>query len=249
MKSVCLALLLLIAPLARAGCEDGLLEKLARDFGYLTDSPAHIACKAWPLDPSKTVIVLAHKVPGSEFLKPATDDVEGVYDLDVMVQATTSGEILLRTTEKGALTSDAIALQEIAVDGASYPLAKGVKAFGVRARRSNRHAEIESLSLYAVRDGKIVRVLAPLHTTADFWESHDDMEISWSSKTRGTLALAKSSSHGWNDLVFTERSTEQEFAAHEKPGAPKAAPSVRKFRLRYDGQAYVVPKSLASKQY
>ena len=248
MRKIGLALLLLIVPQAHAGCEDGLLEKLTRDFGDLTNSRIHIACKAWPHDPSKTVIVLAHKAPGSESSQSVTDD-EGVYDLDVMVQATESGEILLRETEKGALTSDAIALQDIAIDGASYPLAKGVSGFGVRTRRSNRHAEIESLSLYAVRDGKVVRVLAPLHTALDFWESDNDMQISRSSKTRGTLALTDSLSHGWNDLVFTVRNTEQVFATEGKPDVPKTVRSVRKYRLRYDGQAYVVPKSLVPQQY
>lgn len=248
MRTVFVALLVLIAPIAHAGCEDGLLEKLNREFGYPTDSPARIACKAWPLEPSKTIIVLARKVRNSEPLQSAAND-EGVFDLDVMVQATESGEILLRDTEKGALISDAFSLQEVGVDGASYPLAKGVSAFGVRARRSNRHGAIESLSLYAVRAGKVVRVLAPLHTLREFWQSDDDKEVSRESKTTGTLALAGSSSHGWNDLIYTQRHLEQELAAQAKPGAPKVVPSVRRFRLRFGGQAYAVPESLVSQQY
>ncbi len=239
-------ILVLIASVASAECDDQ-HEALNREFGYPAESPAYIACKAWPLEPTKMIVVFAHKAPDSRFAQDAAD-AEGVYDLNILVQATESEKILLRLTEKGALTSDAFALQEVAVDGARFPLAKGIQGFGIRSRRSNRVAEIESLSLYAVVNGKIIQVLAPLHTTLSFCESPDGMQCSRTSKTTGTLALADTSSHGWTDLLFTERNEVSEF---ERDGSPAAKPvrSIRKFRLRYEGHCYVIPKALVSEQY
>ncbi len=247
MKSCLYSLLLvLIALFARADCDDQ-LDKLNHEFGYPEGSPAYIACKAWPLNPAKMIIVFAHKAPDSRFSQ-GDSDVESLYDLNVMVQSSDSGEILLRLSEKGALTSDAFTLQDVTVDGAGFPLAKGIPAFGIRSRRSNRVAEIESLSLYAVVNNKIIQVLAPVHTTLSFCESPDDRQCARTSKTTAALSLAKTSSNGWADLVLTERKVIEEFGPDGSPIA-KPVGSSRKFRLRFDGQTYVIPKALASEQY
>ncbi len=238
--------IVLIAPLARAGCDDQ-LEKLNHEFGYPENSPAYIACKAWPLEPVKTIVVFAHKVPDSRFSQEQAD-AEGVYDLNVMLQASHSGEILLRLTEKGALISDAFTLQDVSVDGARFPLAKGIAAFGIRSRRSNRVAEIESISLYAVVNNKIIQILGPLHTTLSLCESPDDRQCSQTSKATATLTLVHTSSNSWADLVFTERKVIEEFGPDGVASA-KPVRSSRKFRLRYDGQKYVIPKALAFDQY
>ena len=238
--------LVLIAPLARAGCDDQ-LEKLNHEFGYPEGSPAYIACKAWPINPAKMIVVFAHKALDSRFSQDKAD-AESVYDLNVMVQASDSGEILLRLTEKAALTSDAFTLQDVSVDGARLLLAKGSPAFGIRSRRSNRVAEIESLSLYAVVNNKIIQVLAPVHTTLSFCESPDDRQCARTSKTTAALSLAKTSSNGWADLIVTERKVIEEFGTDGLPIA-KPVGSSRKFRLRFDGQNYVIPKALAANQY
>jgi hypothetical protein len=238
-----------LASLARAGdCDDLQDATLQELFGAMTEAPRHTACRTWPGDESKTIVLLADRAPPTEAW-PATDDGEGLYNLHIAVR---DGSSVLHATEKNALTSDAFALQGLAVDGVTYPLAQGVKAFGVRARRSNRHADIETLSLYAVRDGKLVRILAPVNTLASFSEASNEVDCFRSSVTRSTLALATPATstpskrgHQWTDLVISQRSTVRE----PKPGDPACTTTeshrIHRYRLRFDGQTYPVPTALS----
>jgi hypothetical protein len=238
-----------LASLAHSADCEGLSEAALQGlFGVIAEAPHHAACRTWPGDESKTIVLLADRAPPTEAW-PATDDGQGLYNLHIAVR---DGVSVLHATEKNALTSDAFALQGLAVDGAAYALAQGMKAFGVRAQRVNRHAEIETLSLYAVRDGKLVRILAPVNTLASFSEASNEVDCFRSSVTRSTLALATPATstalkrgRDWADLVITQRSTVRE----PKPGDPACTMTeshrIHRYRLRFDGKTYPVPTALS----
>jgi hypothetical protein len=240
-----ITVILLVASLpALADCE-GLITSMNKRLNYPDlDTRAYVAdCKVWPAHPDKTIVALAHFQEGSNFSLPPTSD-EGLYDLDVLIVRTGTEEVLHRLLQKGALTSDAIGLREIAIDTARYTLAKETSAFGVRANRRNPHAEIQSISLYVVRGNALKQVMNKLMTLESFSENQALADCARSSDIRRTLAMAGTSSHGFADLIVKEKSTIAEPFAVKTGCDVKEEKFVRRYRLRFDGVAYVVPPEL-----
>ncbi len=238
------AILLAASSPGFANCEE-LIIRLNKVLHYPdADTRGYIAdCKVWPAHPDRTIVALAHFQEGSGFSHPSTSN-EGLYDLDVLIVKTGTDEVLYRLQQKGALTSDAIALREVAIDTGRYTLARDAAAFGVRANRRKPHAEIQSIRLYVVQGSKLKQVMGKLKTIESFGENQGLADCTRSSDARRTLALASTSSHGHADLIVQEKLTTVEPVEAKAGCDMKEERITRRYRLRFDGAAYVVPPDL-----
>ncbi len=203
---------------------------------YLAD------CKIWPADPRKTLVALAHYQTNSSMSSPASHD--GLYDLDVVIVETASGEILQRILQKGALDSDALYLKSITIDTGRYLLAPTVRAFGVRAMRGNPHADYETLSLYVARNNELTSVMQNLVTYKLFGEPQGPGGCARSSETKRKLAMAKTSHHGLADVLVLETGLEQDQTVVKDGCEIDEHKSAQHYELHFDGASYVLPALL-----
>lgn len=243
LKITAAVLLLSLTQLSYAECE-GLPERLNKKLGYPdheTEGYFHV-CKVWPADASKTIVALAHFQKGSSFSMPPNES-DGLYDLDVLIVKTDSGEIQHRLFQKGALSSDAIYFTGIDIDTARYQLAPGVIAFGLRANRGGP-AEVQTIKLYVLQRNKLKQILNNLSMVEHFAEAHVDCPHS--SEIRRTLALASTASHGYADLILQEKKVEGAPVRTKTDCGVKEIQSSHRYTLRFDGDTYVVPQELQS---
>jgi hypothetical protein len=213
LKIITAAALLQFSALCQASC-DGLAEKLSVELRYpdsaASGTPSFSDCKVWSGDPSKTIVALAHFQPGSSFTSPESN--MGLYDLDTLIVNTMTGEIISRLFQKGALSSDAIVLDKISIDSARYSLAPNVRAFGIRIHhkhpiRGYPH-EFEELNLY-VANGKKIRLVLDALATLDSGGEVGECEGNLSD-VRRTLAMGKSTNHGYADVIVTTKTIDSE---------------------------------------
>jgi hypothetical protein len=235
---------LLLPTLGYADCE-GTVHQVSKTLNYpQDDSVRYFAnCKIWPADPSKTIVALAYFQAGSYFSSPP-DEGEGLYDLDILIVSTASGDILQRLFQKGALASDAIALKKITIDTERYVLAPNKLAFGVRVMRGNPHVDFETLNLYMTRNNDLKSVLAGLITYSLFGEPQGPGGCSRSSETKRTFSVAKTSSQGLANLVVQEKKIEEEQTAVDDTCEIDETKSSQRYVLRFDGTKYLLPKLL-----
>ncbi|MES2297078.1 MAG: hypothetical protein V4582_08545 [Pseudomonadota bacterium] len=157
------------------------------------------------------------------------------YDLDVRVFDRASAAVLQSYTRERAIVSDTVQLAGLSIDTANYAIKSGVRAFGVRAfisRETCAYYENESLELFEVRGAQLRNVFS-------------DTEVRWKMFTctggggaaiTHTLAIAASSSHGYQDLRVSEL---QEQTSATCAFLPCADTAVRRTHLlRFDGNAY-----------
>ncbi len=237
------ALLLSFAQLGWAECE-GLPEQLNKELGYpdLETENYFSACKVWPADAKKTIVALAHFQKGSSFSVPP-DGGDGLYDLDVLIVRSGTGEIQHRLFQKGAVSSDAIRFIGIDLDTARYQLAPKVIAFGLRANRGGP-ADVQTITLYVVRQNRLKSILSKLSMVEYFAESHIDCPHS--SEVRRTLAIANTVSNGFTDLILQEKKTEGVPVGTIDGCTMDETKTSQRYTLRFDGNIYVVPKELQS---
>ncbi|RZI86510.1 MAG: hypothetical protein EOP38_01000 [Rubrivivax sp.] len=212
------------------------------------EPPYFTACGAWPGDTSKRIVLLArYAIKASDKSFPY-DDTEGTYDLDIAVQdQDADGKTIMRLTERGFVISDAISLQGLAVDSATYNLAPGIKAFAIRASRANRRAEVQTLSMYAVHHGQLMKVMGPMNAFTSFCESANDASCFRTEAKRSTLTVVKkkpSSAPNWADLMVTQRWTLQEATIPGEAHKMSIKQARQRYRLRFNGQTYPIPAPL-----
>ena len=224
------------------GCEQALPTlalRVADRLGHLRGKQIHTAvCKAWPGDSTKTIVALVREKDG------ATDGMAD-YDLDVAVLRTDSGEILQHVLQKGAITSDAMRFDGIAIDTANYALARNVRAFGLRTHHSHSggtSSSDETLRLYVPQGTVLKPVLAELTMNTSGYDRGDGCNGSW--ETARTVALGSASNQGYAQLVISEASTRQEVKTRKGRCTEVVSRSSRRYVLPFDGTQYVLPAGL-----
>jgi len=231
---------------ARVSCAEceGLFDQLNKSLGYPESETEgyFAACKVWPADANKTIVALAHFQKGSSYGEPSSWG-EGLWDLDMLIVKTDSGEIQHRLFQKGAVSSEAIRFIGIDIDTARYQLAPTTIAFGIRANFGGP-ADVETLSLYVIQQNKLKPILSKLIMLANYGEDHVECP-SWSRATR-TLAIAKTVSNGYADLILQEKKVEQDMVDDDtneiSPGCTvEETKSSQRYTLRFDGNTYIVP--------
>jgi hypothetical protein len=243
LKITVAALLLSLTQLSYAKCE-GLTETLNEKLGYLSNETEGYfsACKIWPADAGKTIVALAHFQKGSSITVPP-DSSDGLYDLDVLVVKTDSGEIQHHLFQKGVLSSDAISFSGIDIDTARYQLAPGVIAFGLRFNRGGP-AEVQTIRLYVIQQKKLKQILSKLSMVEYFSEAQVDCPHS--SNVRRTLAVAGTANHGYADLVLQEKMIVGDPVRTKSDCTVKKWQNSHRYILHFDGDTYVVPQELQS---
>lgn len=223
---------LLVTTGVRAECEKPQLSEGIRGYS---------ACKDWPAFDGQTITASSAFTVDPKY----PDSYVGMFDLNLAVVDSASAKVLASFRQAEAFSSDAIRLDEVAIDTARYTLAPQVRAFGVRAsyRGSSRlnPGDGVTLSLF-VREGKRLRpVMEKLETYVygGEWDGScagDRYEI-----TR-TVSIGKNSSHGYADLIIrtVTMSTHGEGEGDEcQIASTTAKPELT--TLRYDGKRYVLP--------
>lgn len=242
LKIIIAIALLQLSQISQAAC-DGLADKVSSELHYPDSASAEgrffSDCKIWPIDSSQTIVVLAHFQKGSSFTSPESN--MGLYDLDILLVKTKSARVVSRLFQKGALSSDSVGLDRIAIDTARYNLAPNVRAFGIRVhyahpKRYYPH-EFEDLNLYVINGEEISLVLDKLGTIDSGGEVGEC--DGFFSDTRRTLAIGKTTSHGYADLVVTTKTIDSETKIlNGECVEVKQQPSVTQDTLQFDGKAY-----------
>jgi len=235
-----IAVLLGVSRLAYAGCD------VTPEHNGPPDT--FHASKPWPVAPDRSIVATATFQQGSGFSQPEEVGI-GLYDLEVMVQDDTGAHETARGCFKGALPSDAIELDGLSIDTGRYVLAHGVRAFGVRAHNTHTSraspSEIERLYLYVQKDDKVVPILGPLDMETSFGES-DGQDTGSSRVTHLSIDMAKTSHHGYADLVVTETYIESQWApkAESAQGEDSKTEYTKRYTLEFDGATYPLPAEL-----
>jgi hypothetical protein len=233
-----------------AACDTGLAERM---HGKLHPDRRldheRAVCEPWRAFPGRFIVVLPMPRPAAE---PEFTE----FDLDVLVvqQAdngnTERATVVSRLFERSGLTEDAMRIASIKVDTARYTLAGDARAFGLRvvyrgSSRANPH-ESERLTLYVPQGPKLAKVLQGLETTLERGEWDTNCTGSFET-VRGSLAVARTTSNGYADLLLRQTRSDtvslaqgEECVTHERPA--RFASST----LQFDGTRYRVPKGVTA---
>ena len=245
--AVVFLLLMVFALPCSADC-DTQVERIADLLSRFTkhSERAFADCKVWPADPGKTIVAVAalQKLSSSGQLSTLDD---GVYGLSVFVVSGSDGKILHRFVEDDALPSDSISLSGIAIDTARYRLATSVLAFGVRATQGNPRVEIIGLDLYVPSPDGLKRVLKGLRVVSRYSEQRT-ANCYRNDETERMIAIARSTTRGYADLVLTEKHVITQPVTVRKPPAGQCAStqtsSTSRYLLRFDGKSYQIPQAM-----
>ena len=208
--------------------------------------PGYSVCKEWPAYDGQTITALSQIEPDPT-LSDAPDGT-GMYDLKLAVVSNVDGKPLARYAQASVYSSDAVRFDGLSIDTARYKLTSDLRAFGVRAgfTGSSRANPFEQavLSLY-VREGNALRpVLEQLviESSNGEWDTNCAGEFS---RTQRTLDLAKTSSHGFADLIVRSvtTGTQNTLGKTDCESTDTVGKTVLT-TLRYDGRQYVVPKDM-----
>ncbi|GAB7533370.1 hypothetical protein PS3A_57860 [Pseudomonas sp. 3A(2025)] len=237
------ALALLVTPLfASADCTEH-LQTWAKTLqpGLKLDSE-HAVCKINPGNASQTLAALP-------FAENVDADGQGDYGLGVIVADTATGKIIARHYQPGAIVSDAIFFESLALDTARYQLTPTLRAFGVRishtgSSRVNPYSGT-LLNLY-VLDGQTVRpVMDKLEVRASSadWDGACNGDFT---ETERTISIAGKSKNGLASLLVEEKTVHtKDVAKGDDCETVERTPVVSRATLEYDGQRYPVPAQLA----
>ncbi len=200
-------------------------------------------CKDWPAYPGQTLSATARFERASNYVEGNS---HGFYDVDLSVLQDRESVPVATYHQAAAFETDGVALVELALDTARYKVAADLRAFGVRARVTNASRlnplEEVQLSLY-VREGATLRpVLSQLLVSQYSGEWNDVCEGERSEIIR-TVEVAKTSSHGYADLIVKTQQTGTSSVGDAESCEDKIThyPPVLT-TLRYDGKSYVLPQ-------
>lgn len=229
----------------RSSVQDDGLQLRLHDRSRVIDL-AQVQCKPWPARPELTLLAVTLLEPSAAVEEVEQGQPVGVADLEVLVVDSATLTVRHRHRENGVLTSDAIGVTGLNLDTALYRLGPKVLAFGVRIARTGASRanpfSIESLRLYAVREGALQPVLRNLAVGRASGEWDTRCVGRWRDITR-TVAIGEPGPSGWADLLVSGQVVDSVTA--EKGGECDESEhheSQQQVRLRHDGTGYPVPE-------
>ncbi|SDI97490.1 hypothetical protein SAMN05216189_10117 [Pseudomonas delhiensis] len=134
----------------------------------------------------------------------------GEVDLDVFLLNPKNRKIVAATSDSGALTDEAIRFAGASIDTAKYEISKGVRAFGVRVdwvgqSQPNPYSS-QSLNLYILRGGELVKVLSGLRTYE--YSGEWDMHCSGAFNKKSSTIYISPTTDGYHELKIKEDSVD-----------------------------------------
>jgi hypothetical protein len=230
-------------------CKEQLSALLKRTDSIAFDDQGFSACKALPTDRTLNIVALANLQRSATL----TDSFKQ-YDLDVLLIRNKSGRVVKKLSQKDAIESDAVALRGIAIDTARYQLTSKVRAFGVQAYfTSNSHsysASYTTINLYVSDGNALKEVLSSLVMndeagSGDFdFVDANDICTGTTTQIKRTLAIAKTTNHGYADILVTEKKKQSNSNLVKSVCKTTPLQSTKLYTLQFDGNVYVVPKEL-----
>jgi hypothetical protein len=202
--------------------------------------PKYAVSKPWPGDPSRTIVALA--LPEESAGNADNEDAQS-FALELLVMKTGSGEVIQRYHEDNAFASDAFEFDGIALDTADYAVKSSIRAIGVRASYDHSgasSADQTTLRLFLPKGRSLKSLLAPLVVSSDSGEGQSDCS-SDSSRSVSTVAIGKTFTHGYADLIVRENTTSSKTENCKETHSA----STKVWTLRFDGRQYPVPPDLA----
>jgi hypothetical protein len=143
---------------------------------------------------------------------------DGRYDLTVVLARESDQKILGRYFGRGELESNAVLLDSVDIDPASYKLSITALTFGVRVRNTSRSSSYiaadDTLSLFSFKNGTLTKVLDKLSVNSDsgnlkhFCGASTDVDH----VTRYVI-VSKSETNGMRNLIV--RAIKKNFAIPE----------------------------------
>lgn len=199
-------------------------------------APQAGTCRVWPAHPELTLLA----VPVWNDRDSLPDAPDG--DLELMVIDTASATPRAWSVLRGAVDSDAVRFDGVALDTARYRLDDAHWTFGVRTRFTgasspNPYSETR-LRLIAYTPGHLQVLTQPI--------SVDIAQGEWDTRCAGqfqtttrTLEVGAPRPPGFADLIVRERQVARRSAVRGETCVDSDAPAVqRSYRLRHDGRAY-----------
>lgn len=112
------------------------------------------------------------------------------------------------------------------------------------ATRGNPGAEVTTLDLYVAGAGNLKRVLKGLNVVSHFSQSRHDHDCYHASETDRTVAIAKSNTHGYADLVIKEKNVVTKSKRTRGVWTVTKTRFAGRYLLRFDGNIYPKPQAL-----
>jgi hypothetical protein len=201
-----------------------------------------VACKKIPSKSELTIVVLP-------LLTSATDAEVTVYDLDILVVKSNSGEVVSNLYKERALESNAMQIESIKIDTAAYVLNEKYRAFGVKIstyHRGGEEAGNEILSLYVTDGNSLLPILPNIETAFNTFDRmgggcKDNQDV-----TRA-ISISNTKTDGYNNLMVNEKTTSSKDPVQEGDECKKGAVTKTGYTIKYDAQAkkYLVPEKIA----
>ncbi|WP_236195354.1 hypothetical protein [Pseudomonas glycinae] len=200
-------------------------------------------CKEWPAYPELTISANAKFERSSV---PDSADTSGTYDFNLSILKSDPTEPVATYHQGSAFFSGGVALRELSLDTARYKLTPEVRAFGVRVQFTNgsrlNPLEETHLSLYVKEGDKLRPVLSQL-VVYEYGGEWDGDCAGERYETTRTVEIAKTSSHGYADLIIKTRTTGTTNVVEGDTCEDKISVSSPELTtLHYDGKSYVLPK-------
>jgi hypothetical protein len=241
---------------AHASCDTGLAERMHAKLHPARQLDHELAvCQPWRGFMGRFIVVLPIPIPRSP--SSSADSAATEYDLDVLVvqQAdngnTEHAKVVSRLFETAALREDGgTHISDIRLDTARYALAADARAFGLRVSRQGSPQDApysnETLSLYVPHGPKLAKVLDGLETTLERGETNPVDCAGSFNAVHGNLALARSASHGYADLVLRQTRSQSRTSLQGDSCTTREQPArLQTTTLHFDGTEYRQPKAVA----
>lgn len=243
----------LMSVFSQAICREGLLRQVSDDLGYplREDFQGNIsACELLPEDNNRSVIAIASSRKVVEMTDDTLPPVYEDYDLEVVVVNSRSGRVLQRLFQKTKLESAVNSLTAIEIEPIAYPLAKGVKVFGIRSKHEGNSAlavgKKQVLNLYAIHGRTLKNIVQdfPVMYVRKLGNSCApyDLEVYWS------IQYAQTSRHGFVDLLLKEEQIDFTKTTDEKTETcvDDKISHTQIYLVHYDGKSYRLPNHISS---
>ncbi|MCU0093361.1 hypothetical protein N8H72_25545 [Pseudomonas koreensis] len=200
-------------------------------------------CKEWPAYPGLNIGANAKFERSSV---PGATDTSGTYDFNLAVLKSDQTKPVATYHQASAFFSGGVALRELSLDTARYKLTPEVRAFGVRVQFTNSSRlnplEETHLSLY-VREGEKLRPVLSQLVVYEYGGEWDGDCAGERYETTRTVEIAKTSSHGYADLIIKTKTTGTTNVVEGDTCEDKISVSSPELTtLSYDGKSYVLPK-------
>lgn len=244
-------LLCVVPTISFAMCDNSLSKKIAfsvhpkqKIYNDLT------SCKKIPNNPELTIFT---SILEKEIIPGAEEDLSGSEDLSVIIAKTDSGDVIASYLKKDFYNTGngGTNFAEIKIDTANYRLNNDTRAFGIVSIFDGRYGVSEQITLYILKENKIVPILKNLNLISS--PTNNGFEIGCAgiieSDTKRIISMSPQMTNNFFDILINEKQIKYKVTKkscdEDKPKVEST--STQKYKLQYDNKKgiYNVPEEIA----